>query len=147
LSNYQIAKLPNWICANFAFLLKLSTTIILLSFLAQMFSREFYYVDYFLDSAAYAKNCVNKARPKMHCNGKCQLMKKIREQEKKDQESQEHSSVYKMQVFSSRSSFADGIFFLSDAYIQLYTRLITGSPVDRACSVFHPPNAIVSLFS
>ncbi|HTD93497.1 MAG TPA: hypothetical protein VK644_06785 [Chitinophagaceae bacterium] len=111
--------------------------------MAQMFGREFYYVDYYMDSAAYAKNCVNKARPKMHCNGKCQLMKKIQEQEKKDQENQEHSSVYKVQVLSSRSWFADGNFFLPTSYLRAHSSLIADSPVDRPSSVFHPPDIAV----
>ena len=33
----------------------------------------------------YAKNCINKARPKLHCNGKCQMMKKMRKRKKKKQ--------------------------------------------------------------
>jgi hypothetical protein len=30
---------------------------------------------------AYKKACVNKAKPMMHCNGKCQMLKKLKKQE------------------------------------------------------------------
>ena len=61
---------------------KIFAAILLLAFIGQTFRQGFYYVDYLVDKAEYVKNCVNKARPKMLCNGKCQLMKKIQEQEK-----------------------------------------------------------------
>ena len=33
-----------------------------------------------------AKNlCENRAKPKMHCNGKCQLMKKLKQADKEEQ--------------------------------------------------------------
>lgn len=107
--------------------------------MAQTFSREFYYVNYYIDNAAYAKNCINKLRPKMHCNGKCQLMKKIQEQEKKDQQNQERRLEYKIQVLSSSSSFAvfDGFNNISRSIFHPDTN--TGSPIDRPSYIFHPP--------
>jgi len=56
---------------------KITATILLLAFVSQTFAGPFIMLDYFVNTAAYAKNCINKARPKMHCNGKCQAMKKI----------------------------------------------------------------------
>jgi len=36
--------------------------------------------DYMVNLEAYKKACVNKAKPMMHCNGKCQLLKKMKKQ-------------------------------------------------------------------
>ena len=60
--------------------------ILSLIFLVQSFNQGFCYLDYILRRADYEKQCINKALPQMHCNGKCQLMKKIMEQEKKEQQ-------------------------------------------------------------
>jgi hypothetical protein len=37
--------------------------------------------DYMVNLEAYKKACVNKAKPMMHCNGKCQMLKKMKKQE------------------------------------------------------------------
>ena len=51
---------------------------LLFSFALQVFNRSIIVLDYFANTASFAKNCENKARPMLHCNGKCQLMKKIK---------------------------------------------------------------------
>jgi len=57
--------------------------------------------------ADYAKNCENKAFPAMHCNGKCQLMKKLRQEQKDDQDNRERLINGKNEVvFFSRSALA-----------------------------------------
>ena len=72
-----------------------------MAFLIQTFSKPFIIADYYANTADYAKNCINKLIPAMHCNGKCQMMKKLQEQEKKDQESSERKSGNKTEVLSS----------------------------------------------
>lgn len=76
----------------------------------------------------------------MHCDGKCQLMKKIEEQERKEQGlPPEMKMASKLEVLSSKS------FFLSvlEAPIQKkknnFTFFIIGRPIDQPSSVFHPP--------
>ncbi|SFQ76325.1 hypothetical protein [Hymenobacter arizonensis] len=54
--------------------------------LLQTFSRELLVVDYALNQATItARFCVNKARPMMHCNGKCYLVQKMRQRERENQ--------------------------------------------------------------
>jgi hypothetical protein len=48
-----------------------------------MFSSQFIRLDYLLNRASFVKNCENKARPALHCNGKCQMMKKSRIKKKR----------------------------------------------------------------
>lgn len=47
--------------------------------LLQTFSRELVVVDYQVNKARITQQfCVNKARPQLHCNGKCHLAKQLR---------------------------------------------------------------------
>ncbi|KEQ28253.1 hypothetical protein N180_01060 [Pedobacter antarcticus 4BY] len=53
--------------------------------------------DYYINTAKYANNCENKSRPKMHCQGKCQMMKKLidaEENEKKEADKVRLSNSY-----------------------------------------------------
>jgi hypothetical protein len=66
----------------------------MLLMLAQTFSKWFVVIDYQLNRDFVAKAlCINKARPRMHCNGQCQVMKKLAEEEK--QNSSSHNTSHK----------------------------------------------------
>ena len=65
----------------FRFLVSL---IFLLAVLLQTFSKDFVVLDYYINTDSYAKNCVNKEKPKLQCKGKCQMMQKAKEEEKKE---------------------------------------------------------------
>jgi hypothetical protein len=69
--------------------LRIFTTILLLAIIfLQTFSSFVIQADYFLNKGYIAKVlCVNKNKPKLHCNGKCYLAKKLKEQEKQEQQS------------------------------------------------------------
>ena len=49
--------------------------------MASSFSYYAVVADYYLDTAAYIQNCINKNKPSMHCNGMCQLHKKLKQQQ------------------------------------------------------------------
>lgn len=59
--------------------------LLLLAFFTSTFSRLFVVADYYVNTERYYKNCENKARPQLKCNGKCQMAKKVQEEEKKEQ--------------------------------------------------------------
>ena len=64
--------------ACFAYLL---TALVLL----QTFSRELLVVDFALNQATItARFCVNKARPELHCDGKCYFAKQLKKQEERE---------------------------------------------------------------
>ncbi len=75
------------------------------AFVLQTFSKAFIMADYFVNTQAYAKNCENKAKPKMHCNGKCQMMKKLKQEEKKDEQNPERKMENKNEYVLSSKSF------------------------------------------
>ena len=63
-------------------------------------------VDYYLNTSAYSKNCENKAKPILKCNGKCQLAKKILEKQKQEEQTPEQKLENKNQVICFKSYFA-----------------------------------------
>lgn len=65
---------------------QLLAILLLFSLSAQVLNRPIFVLGYYFDPAPYAKACENKALPQLHCNGKCQLMKKLKEQEWKGPE-------------------------------------------------------------
>lgn len=114
------------------------TAVFLLAFLSQTFYKAVIVMDYYTNTAAYAKNCENKARPKLHCNGKCQMMKKLQEEEKKEQENAERRMGIN-EVISSRSFFTAIDDRKSMLIIYSYFHTDSGYPVDRSYTFFHPP--------
>lgn len=78
----------------------------------------------------------------MHCNGQCQVMKKIREEEKKQQDTDERKMGSKVEVLSSRSFYASFSkpFFPVIALRYLCFDDATVASMPR--SVFHPPSTL-----
>ena len=111
----------------------------LLSFTAQTFSKPLIVLDYFTNTESFSRKCENKAKPKLRCNGKCQMMKKLEKEEKKEQQEERKGNI-KTEVLSSRSFFttlevyrvlADITFCITEENTILGTN----------SSVFHPPGA------
>jgi hypothetical protein len=61
--------------------------LLMVALMAQSFNRVFIIVDYYANTASFAEKCENKARPSMHCNGKCQMIKKLKQEENKENKS------------------------------------------------------------
>jgi hypothetical protein len=88
--------------------------------------------------------CVNKDKPMLHCNGKCQLMKelaKASENEKpisdKKIAAQEFEVLFleNIKSFGVKPRFYFITTLINDSYSNFYSHLIS-------CSVFHPPTCI-----
>jgi len=59
--------------------------VMIILMLTQSFSKWMIVLEYRLNSDYIAQHlCVNKSRPVLHCKGKCQMMKKMAEDEKQD---------------------------------------------------------------
>jgi len=117
-----------------------TASILLIIFVAQTFNGPFIWLDYLANTATYANNCVNKAKPKMLCNGQCQAMKKIQEEEKKDQQNSERKSESVTQVLSSKSFYAtipSGIALITNNKKSFSAS--DGNSIDRSLDIFHPP--------
>lgn len=123
---------------NTVLLLKKTAALLLvLCCMAQAFSGAALLGGYYINNTTYLRNCENKTRPQLHCNGRCQLLKKMK-QEKKDEQSPERRASSKEQVLSSKSFFAKAptIHVYPDfVFSDQETQLMSGCP----SIVFHPP--------
>jgi hypothetical protein len=120
---------------------QLTAIFLMLAFAVQTFNRAVIVVDYYANTAAYAKNCINKARPAMHCNGKCQVMKKIQEEEKKDQENAERKDAGKGNKLTCSNAFLTTLQSPSSTELPviIISRNKAGYCFDRSLDIFHPP--------
>jgi hypothetical protein len=120
---------------------KVFVYILVIALLGQTFGQGLCYVGYLVEKQEYIKRCVNKARPQMRCNGKCQLMKKMQEQQQQEQGPiPQLKLVEKTNVISSKSFFP--IYVCDEVYVNANIPLLysIGSPIDYSASLFHPPN-------
>lgn len=118
---------------------KIVVVLLLAAFTTITFNQSFITLDYFLQRDYIAKNlCNNKAKPQMHCNGKCQLMKKLQQEQKKDQENPIRKTDTKKQVFYSCSSIP-GYTLKESTLAKSYPFLSVKKVIDRAFSLLRPP--------
>ena len=110
----------------------------IVAFALQTFDKAFIVVEYYTNTAAFAKNCENKARPQMHCNGHCQMMKKLQKEENKDRQNPERKSDNKNEVLSSKSFFAS-VQVPAISTTHRFTGFTDEALSERPSSIFHPP--------
>jgi purine-cytosine permease-like protein len=119
---------------------KFATFILLVSFAVQVFNRVTIVADYYTNTAFYQKNCENITKPILKCNGKCQMAKKLKEEEKKDQQNPERRIDNKNEFFSN-IAYTDLLILVpvltEKKYFPLSSGIITSAPQ----SVFRPPSA------
>ncbi len=103
-------------------------------------------VDYIVNYEYISKVlCVNKAKPMMHCNGKCHLMKELAKaaetENPKSSDKKQNTPIQEVLFFKEIKSFSIVSFSFSteskinSSYLELYSYLNTNS-------VFHPPTII-----
>lgn len=106
----------------------------------QTFSTFIIRADFYVNRSYIAKNlCINKDKPMMHCNGKCYLSKKLKQQEKQDQ-----SPASRTEKFEAQPFFVPKVFLIKNTFTVLQPRyfikdenIVSSSPR----SIFHPPSA------
>ena len=120
---------------------RITTIFFLLLFMAQTFHRAFIVFDFYRNQDYIAKtSCENKYRPVLQCNGKCQLAKKLQQEEKKDQSNPDRKLENKNEVFPASTGYTG---FVNNAtlLVSTFTLVNTGSPIDVTIDCFHPPAA------
>ena len=114
--------------------------IFLVSFLLKSFSIDFIVIGYYINSDSYAINCVNKEKPKLQCKGKCQMMKKAKEEEKKEQKKPSGRERNKRDIFLSSKSFFPSIPNIYSSRIKpIHSYKFNGTVNDCIYGIFHPP--------
>jgi hypothetical protein len=116
--------------------------ILILAILTQSLSKGIILLSYFTNKQAYEKYCVNKARPQLHCDGKCQMAKKIKAEEERDQKDPLKNSLSSEVTMINENHFVS----IQPEFIALIIRKdifphSIGNVMDRSRSFFHPPNA------
>jgi hypothetical protein len=124
----------------------IAATILLLLMLTQTFSKWMFVLEYELNQKFIAdKLCVNKAKPSLHCNGKCYLAKKMITDEQPQPGSQK-TPVFKFVELNYVAPAIEGNNFapaISSALTSSrYISFEYESPVD---DIFHPPASSLSL--
>lgn len=118
---------------------QIAAAILLMAIVVQTFNKAVIVTSYYANTGAYAKDCINKAKPKLHCNGKCQMLKKMNQEEKKD-EGNGLTKASQDEVISSKCFFAS-IHSTEKNIFTSFPSYIAGSPIDTASDFFHPPGA------
>lgn len=121
--------------------MKFSIVILLFTaLLAQSFSRSLALTDYLFNLEAYNKKCINKAKPMLNCNGKCQLLKKTKQQTGENGSSSEMPKFDEPDfVWSSKSHFPSLRFPLLNIDPIFNESTILLLP-NHFGTIFHPPS-------
>ena len=122
--------------------MKYAITILLLTALiAQTFSRSLAMADYMVNLEAYKKSCINKAKPKLNCNGKCQMLKKMKKQEGGNETSAPAPKFNQLEVVLSSKSFFPSMQFVSTTNGSIYFTYNDDFSSNYLGAIFHPPGA------
>jgi hypothetical protein len=119
---------------------KIIALLLLVAFATHTFNRAVIVFGFYANQEVIAATlCENKDKPVMKCEGKCQLSKKLKLQEKKEQQNPTQKVENKPQDISSRSFFTSlAITTISNAE-QWQKSRDSGKPIHRSFAVFHPP--------
>jgi hypothetical protein len=95
--------------------------------------------DYLVNRETYLKNCENKAKPMLHCNGKCQMLKKIKKQEGANQTGMPVPKFNQEELVLSSKSFFPSLeqpFLINKLAFSYYKG---SNSSNYHGSIFHPP--------
>lgn len=117
------------------------TIIFLTALLAQTFSRSLAMADYMVNLEAYKKSCINKAKPKLNCNGKCQMLKKMKTQQGETETNAPAPKFNQLEVVLSSKSFFPSIKVVSTTNISTFYTYNDDFSSNYLGTIFHPPGA------
>lgn len=96
--------------------------------------------DYFINTGYIVKNlCINKEKPKMHCNGKCYLAKQLKNQQKQEQAPVTKKDNLEVQLFLT--AFEDNYPGIESYYKKSHYTFYDVKLTSFPRSIFHPPAA------
>lgn len=112
---------------------------LLIALVSSNFSRFFVYAGFEINQNYIASTlCENKARPWMNCNGRCYLMKKLKQAEEKEKKQERED---KRNQYQEALPATPALFSLLKKPVQrkAFPRLPAPGTVDRPLSIFQPP--------
>lgn len=84
--------------------------------------------------------CINRDKPQMHCNGKCYLNRKLRSDEKPDQNKGNNDNKIELSIFCATDVF--NLNTPMNGTEVSYPELITVYLQSRTRFLFHPPQKL-----
>jgi hypothetical protein len=131
-----------YLCVRIMVFRRLIASLLLLTILVQTCDKLLIIADFYANQDYISRFlCENRARPEMHCCGKCVLRKKLAQQQKGNADNQERRAETGVQVVSSRTFFPELQFFPSYSFLD-YGAYRPGTLMDRPSRCFHPPCAV-----
>ncbi|RFM27086.1 hypothetical protein [Deminuibacter soli] len=120
----------------------LTACILLLGLVAQTFSKVVIVLDFYANRDYIAKElCENRGKPKLNCCGKCQLHKKLKQEDKKDEQNPERKAESRSEIFCETLlalTHPEKIYYTIKRTYPVYAA-VTAAGTNSAC--FHPPCA------
>lgn len=125
---------------------KIITSILLIAFAIHSFNSVLIVFGFYANQSRIAATlCENRDRPVLKCHGQCQLAKKLKQQEKKEQQFPGQKGDSKQEDLSSRSFYSSLLALTVTNSVKFPENGPTGKPVHRSFAIFHPPIAAVHL--
>lgn len=114
--------------------------LLLAVFTVLTFSQSFITLNYYIQQDYIASNlCINKAIPQMHCKGKCQLIKKLQQERKNEQDNPLRKTDIKKQSYFS-SLVSNDAAYSKKNFKKTYPSLLVKKTKERAGSLLRPPD-------
>jgi len=118
----------------------LIVTLLAFAFTMQMFNRYFIFLGYQVNQEAYIKNCINKTRPALRCKGKCQMLSKLKQEEKKDQDNPDRKGEKKDVTPQYINTATNEVVLFNPLSYSVYPPQINDlTIVHKSFSTFRPP--------
>lgn len=115
----------------------LFTIPLLIGLLMQTFSRELVMVEFGINQAIIAREkCENRFKPELHCNGKCQLRKELKRDDKQEREGMNAKSKCEVYFEDVTAGLNMADYSTPTILFTVYTKEIAAPPV---YPIFHPP--------
>ena len=89
---------------------------------------------------AYKKACVNKAKPMMHCNGKCQMLKKMKKQAGDNETNPTAPKFNQPDFVLSSKSFFPTLAFTIAIQSKRFNAYSSSISTSILASIFRPPS-------
>lgn len=88
----------------------------------------------------YKKNCINKAKPKLACNGKCQVLKKLKEQNESNETNVPTLNINQVEIILSSKSYFPSIDAIKIKNINSFYIYNSSYSSKYIGFIFHPPS-------
>lgn len=123
-------------------LTRLTALCLLFALISSSFSRFLVVAGFEVNQNYIASNlCENKSRPWLHCNGRCYLMKKLKqaEEEEKKQAREDQKNRYQEALLTASLTIS----FKMQGFKIVYPQYLVRGIIHLSSSLFQPPQIII----